>query len=337
MTVQSQSIATNNRRMALSNVVKGKLKRSMRIFVYGVDKIGKSTFGAGAPSPIFIGAEDGTSELDVARFPEPKQWSDIIDAVDELLGTEHNYKTLVLDTADWAEPFNWRLTCERGDPGAKDKGPKKHIEDFGFGKGYERALIEWRRLTGKFDTLRMQRKMHIIVLAHAHVKTFKNPLGDDFDRYEPKINVKAAGVFKEWADVVMFAQHETATTMKGEGAFAKARGISTGARYLYTQRTAGYDAGNRYGLPPKLSLRWSDYEQAVADGTPEDPVKLAALITTLLGQMTPEVKTKAEAWLAEGDNAKDPIKLAQLADNLRGKLAIRNENNEESKEETVQQ
>jgi len=47
-------------RMALANVTRGKLKRSMRIFLYGVDKIGKSTFGAGAPAPIVIGAEDGT-------------------------------------------------------------------------------------------------------------------------------------------------------------------------------------------------------------------------------------------------------------------------------------
>ena len=59
-------------RMGLANVVRGRLQRSMRVFVYGVDKIGKSTFGAGAPSPIFLGAEDGTSELDVARFAEPR-------------------------------------------------------------------------------------------------------------------------------------------------------------------------------------------------------------------------------------------------------------------------
>lgn len=313
-------------RMSLQNVVRGKLQRSMRIFLYGVDKIGKSTFGAGAPSPIFIGTEDGTAELDVERFPEPRSIEDIGEAIDTLLNSAHDYKSLVIDTLDWMEPFIWRVTCAKGDPSSKDKGPKKNIEDFGFGKGYDRAVPEWRALLARLDALRVNRKMHIILLAHAHVKTFKNPLGDDFDRYEPKINVKASAVVKEWADAIMFAQHETGTVMKGEGAFAKARGISTGARYIYNKRTAGYDAGNRYGLPDKLPLNWDDFETAVRAGTPDDPAKLALLITSLLAQVDDETRGKAETWLALGQNRTNPIALSQLADRLRGKLSIIKDN-----------
>ncbi len=327
-------------RMSLANVTRGKLKRSMRIFLYGVDKIGKSTFGAGAPSPIIIGAEDGTAELDVARFPEPRTFQDILDALDQLLAEDHDFKTVVLDTADWAEPMIWRATCQRGD----EKGKKPaSIEGFGYGKGYVETLTEWRLMLARLDALRSRKGMHVIILAHAWVKPFKNPLGDDFDRYEPKIHVKASALLKEWADCVLFAQHETGTVMKGEGAFAKARGLSSGARYIYTQRTAGYDAGNRYGLPPKLPLNWQGFEDAVKAGTPEDPVKLLALINALAEQVDPETRARVARWLTTSD-ARDPIKLSQAADNLRGKISIKQDNdaddgtgNNNSKEEQAQQ
>lgn len=337
-----QATATGPGRMSLANVTRGKLKRAMRVLLYGVDKIGKSTFGAGAPQPLFIGAEDGTSELNVERSPEPYTFEDILCVIDQLINDDEyagKYKSIVLDTLDWAEPMVWRATCAKGDPGAKDKSPKKHIEDFGFGKGYERALIDWRILLARFDVLRVKRGYHIILLAHAHVKTFKNPMGDDFDRYEPKINQKAAGLMKEWVDACLYAQYESGTVTKGEGLFAKARGISSGARYIYTQRTAAYDAGNRYGLPPKLPLNWQGYEEAVKAGTPEDPVKLLALITSLAEQVDEATRAKVTAWLTTPD-AKDPIKLSQAADNLRGKISIKQDNdaddgtgNNNSKEE----
>lgn len=338
---QQQQRAVNQapNRMALSNVTRGKLKRSMRVFLYGVDKIGKSTFGAGAPSPIFIGAEDGTSELDVTRFPEPRSFQDILDACDQLLHEEHAHKSVVLDTADWAEPMIWRATCQRGD----EKGKKPaSIEGFGYGKGYVETLTEWRALLARLDALRTRKGMHIVILAHAWVKPFKNPLGDDFDRYEPKIHVKASALLKEWADCVLFAQHETGTVMKGDGAFAKARGLSSGARYIYTQRTAGYDAGNRYGLPPKLPLNWQGFEEAVKAGTPEDPVRLTALIHDLAEQVDAATRERVKAWLTTPDG-RDPIKLSQAADNLRGKISIKQDNADDgaginnSKEEQAQQ
>lgn len=321
-------------RMGLANIVRGRLQRSMRVFVYGVDKIGKSTFGAGAPSPIFLGAEDGTSELDVARFAEPRTLRDMLDALDALATDQHDFKSIILDTLDWAEPMIWAATCERGD----EKGKKfRSIEGWGYGKGYTEALTEWRALLTRLDRLRIQRRMHVVLLAHAWVKEFKNPQGDNYDRYEPKIHAKASGLVKEWADCIMFAQHETGTVMKGDGPLAKARGVSSGARFLYTQRTAAYDAGNRYGLPPKLPLDWQSFEEAVRAGTPEDPKKLKALFDALLAQVDPTTRANAEAWFAKDDNGSNPVKLAQAVDKLRGKITIIQENNEDSKEENQAQ
>jgi hypothetical protein len=333
MTTQApmmQSAPRGVSRMTLAGVVSGKQKKPMRVVLYGPEKIGKSTFAADAPNPIVLGAEDGTSEIDVARMPEPTNWQDILDAIRVLTDEPHNYKTLILDTLDWTEPHCWKVVCDKGD----DKGKKKDaIEDFGYGKGYNKAVDEWRVLLQRLDMLRAKRGMHIILLAHSHVKAFHNPDGDDYDRYEMKMNAKGAGVVKEWADAVLFANYEISTVTKGDGLNVKSVGISQGARVVYTTRRASADAGNRYGLPAKLPLSWESFVEAVEKGAPQDPSRLLAAINTLLPQVDAETRSKAQGWLAKGANAKDALKLSQLADKLRGKVMI--ENNE-SKEETAQ-
>jgi hypothetical protein len=43
-----------------------------RIMVYGPHGLGKTTFGASAPAPIFILTEDGLGRLEVDHFPVAK-------------------------------------------------------------------------------------------------------------------------------------------------------------------------------------------------------------------------------------------------------------------------
>jgi len=54
----------------LSTISRGKRPRHIFALIYGTDGVGKSTMCSRAPNPIFIGAEKGTEQLDVARFPQ---------------------------------------------------------------------------------------------------------------------------------------------------------------------------------------------------------------------------------------------------------------------------
>ena len=56
-------------KMTLDAITRGKIEKPLRLLVIGVDGVGKSTFAAAAPSPIFLDAEDGSNNLDVARLP----------------------------------------------------------------------------------------------------------------------------------------------------------------------------------------------------------------------------------------------------------------------------
>jgi hypothetical protein len=290
-------------RMALGAVTKGKIAKPQRVVIFGTDGLGKSTFAADAPAPIFICSEAGTEHLDVARFPTPRAWTDVLDACDALMG-EHAYKTVAIDTLDWLEPMCWAHTCA-----TKKNGDKRaeHIEDFGFGKGFTYALDTWRVLLGKLDRLRDERGMNVILIAHSHIPTFKSPDTEDYQRYEIAVNGKAAAMIRQWADVVLFAAHEIATHKQNN----RAKGVGTGARLIYTERTAAYDAKNRAGLPESLPLSWPAFETALSGVT---PATWRERITGLLVGTTEEIQTRVtKAVAAAGD---DSAKLATIANYL---------------------
>lgn len=246
----------------LGAVTKGRVAKPVRVVMFAIDKIGKSTWAANAPKPVFLGAEDGTAHLDVSRMPPISSWADLVDSTTDLLLEEHDFRTVVLDTADWAEPLCWAHV-------AKAHG-KKSIEDLPYGKGYTYALDEWRRFLRQLDRLRDERGMNVIILAHSWIRTFKNPEGEDYDRFEMKLHAKAAGVLREWADAVLFANYETLTREEN----GRTKGVSTGARVIHTQRTAAWDAGNRFDLPEKLPLDWPTFAKAIAPKSAEELIAM---------------------------------------------------------------
>jgi hypothetical protein len=301
-------------RMALDRVVSGRIAKPMRVLVYGLEGVGKSTFAACAPSPIFIGAEDGTSELDVVRFPQPGTWGDVMEAVTVLTTEPHDYRTLVIDTLDWLEPLCWQQVCvQMAKPG---KPPLRSIEEPGYAKGYTEAGGLWRQLTAALERLRTTRRMDMVLLAHSWVKTFKNPGGEDFDRYEMKLHKNAAGMWREWCDAVLFAAHDVTTY---EDDRKRVKGIGTGARILRTEHNAAYDAKNRYDLPALLPLDWEAFAEAATAHRPDDPARIRTRIETLLAQVDGAlVQRVRNAVSAAGDSADE---LARIENKLAAKIS----------------
>lgn len=252
--------------MALANVVTAPQKAPMRELVYGVEGIGKTQFAAAAPSPIFLGAEDGAKRLAVGKFPVVESWGDVLDALTTLETERHSFRTLVIDTLDSLEPHLWRFLFPDG------------IEAPGYGKGYTRALEFWQDFARRLEWLQrdderrpVKQGMHVLLLAHAHVKKYASPDAEDFDRYTLKLHEKAASFFREWCESVLFASYKfrvqkTSKTSKAKGSLA--------GRWLYTQKTAAFDAKNRYGLPAELPLDFAEFWKRYEDKAPEDATTL---------------------------------------------------------------
>jgi hypothetical protein len=299
--------------MTIASVQRGPRTSPPRVLVQGVEKVGKSSFAAGASGAVFVCPEDGVGNLDVARFPEPATWQEMLDAIDELRTQPHDFQYLVLDTLDWLEPLCWAHCCARDG--------KKDLESYGYGRGVVVALDEWRTLLAKLEKLRGERGMGVIMLAHSSIRTFRNPTGPDFDRYELKLDRRASGLVKEWCDAILFAAFEEYVD---EDRNKRVRGVSTGARILHTERSAAWDAGNRFNLPPTLPLEWDAYAEAVAANRTADPETLRARITAALTDAEPALRTRVETAVnAAGDDAP---KLARILNHLAATLAAKETN-----------
>jgi hypothetical protein len=252
------------RKLTLASVTRGKQWNPLRILIYGPDKVGKTSWAVGARPPLYnkgaddaivLQTESGAELIDVARFPLAETWDDVLGAVDELSTGEHKYSKLVVDSVDWLEGLARDYVCA--------KHGKSNLEAFGFGKGYSLVFDEMRTLLFKLERLRVDRKMHIIGVAHSAIRTFKNPEGPDFDRYEAKLqasnNANVAGLWKEWPEYVLFANFEVLTNDKD----GKVKGVTSPSRYIGTRRTAAYDAGSRLAIPEKLPLDWATFAREV--------------------------------------------------------------------------
>lgn len=90
----------------------------------------------------------------------------------------------------------------------------------------------------------------IIMLGHTQVKPYKNPMGEDFDRYVADVHHKTWGVTHKWADAVLFGTFLTITEKKNN----KVKGIGGTERVLYTERRDAYDAKNRYNMPEEIEI-----------------------------------------------------------------------------------
>lgn len=256
-------VAMKAQRMTLDAVVTGPRHEPWTMLVYGPEGVGKSKLVEDLSDSITIDTEQSANRLNTKKFPTPLTLQDVYDAIAVLYGQDHPYRRLVIDTVDRLEALIFAHVCEeakRRPGGASIRG----IEDFGYGKGYQVALDEWRRLVARLDELRTSRRMDVLLIGHAFVKRFQNPDGPDYDRYTLRLHEKAAGFLKEWAEAVLFARFEESTT-KMEGS-ARVKGILSGERVLHTVRSAAFDAKNRFNLPEQLPLNWRELEKAMQEG-----------------------------------------------------------------------
>ena len=228
------------------NITRGRIEKAKKLICYGPEGIGKSTFASKFPDPVFIDTEGSTSSMDVARLPAPTSWQMLLSEVD-YIKQERPCKTLVIDTADWAEKLCIKSICDA-----------KHwsgIEDAGYGKGYVYLAEEFGKLLNSLSDV-IDIGINVVINAHAKISKFEQPdeMGS-YDRWELKMEKKTSPLLKEWADIVLFANYKTySVATDKEGRKHKAQG---GQRVMHTTHHPCWDAKNRQGLPDELPFDFS--------------------------------------------------------------------------------
>lgn len=249
---------------ALASITTGRVAAPRRLLLYGIHGVGKSTFAASAPSPIFIQTEDGLGEIDAAKFPLAESFADVIDAMTHLYTSDHDHKTIAIDSLDWLERLIFANVC-------RDEQVDS-IEEIGYAKGYVFALRYWEQMLAGLTALRRDRGMTVVLIAHARIERFENPETDAYDRYVPRVHKHASAVLCEWSDEVFFAGYRVFVKATDAG-FDRTRtqGLGTGERILKTTERPSHIAKNRLNLPDELPLNWEAYSQFINPTPKEKP------------------------------------------------------------------
>jgi len=251
-------------------ITRGRRQAAVRGTIYGIEGIGKTTLATQFPVPLVLDTEDGTNHLDVARA-SIHDWKSLTLALTELAVNAQGFKTVIIDSADWAEKLliEWLL---------KTSG-KKSIEDFGFGKGYTMVAEHWTRFLASCDVL-IGQGINVVFVAHSTVKRTSPPdQTDGFDRYELKLTKQTAPLLREWCDLLLFCNYRT-KLVEGNDGRLKATGGKD--RIMHAEHSAAWDAKNRFNLPAEMPMDIGQLHGIFAGpapeavGAPGQPAKTAA-------------------------------------------------------------
>jgi hypothetical protein len=189
----------------------------------------------------------------VAKFPTAKSSADVLNSLRSLYSQPHDFRTVVIDTADWLEDFI-----------AAEVRTDYDVKELAYGKDNVYVTQRIYDVLVALTMLRDKRNMATILIAHSEVRRFDSPLTDPYDRYQPKLVKGVSALVQEWADACLFATYEV-TTKKVSESFGqeKRRGISDGTRMLYTEERPGYIGKNRYKLPHELPLSFAKLAQHI--------------------------------------------------------------------------
>ena len=229
-------------------ITRGRRAKALKVLIYGCEGVGKTCLAASFPDPLFIDCEGGTDAYDVARFPRPLSWEQLLQEVQQVIDNPECCRTLVIDTIDWAEAKAIEAVCAKGEVAG--------IEDFGWSKGYTYLYERMGKLMNKLSEV-IDQGVNVVLNAHMAIRnvTLPDETGN-YDRYELKLKTAKNGnvcqLVKEWADMILFlnfkqfvVKDEKTKKMKATGGYE---------RKMYTQHTAAYDAKNRFNLPAELPL-----------------------------------------------------------------------------------
>lgn len=229
---------------SLASLRKVRAENPPLLVAYGVHGIGKTSFAAEFPSPVFIQCEQGTpggAEFD--SFGEIETFSDVLDGIGSLLTEPHGFKTMVVDSIDAMEPLVWAAACaENGWP---------NIEAAGFGKGYIAVDSQWLEFLNGCHALNVA-GMAVVLIAHSEVTRFDSPTSDPYSRYGIKLHKRGAALVQEKADVVAFFNYRVSLKEKDVGFKKVSHGEGGGTRIIHLEERPGFLAKNRYKMPPTL-------------------------------------------------------------------------------------
>lgn len=223
---------------------------SLIVLLYGMSKIGKSTFCSHAEKALFLATEAGLNHLEVFQCPITC-WDEMLAACAEIAAGKHEFRTIIIDTVDNLYRFCSEHYCK--------KLGVIHESDVGYGKGFSIVNNEFHRVLTRLSQL----PYGLWLISHAQEREVETRTGKIM-RIEPTLPGKAKKIVLGLVDLVLYADIETAPGADGR---------PTIRRVMRTKPGPMFEAGDRTGrLPDTIPLEYQAFVQAFNQATGKTPV-----------------------------------------------------------------
>lgn len=207
-------------------------------YIYGVPKVGKTTFGTQMPKSLLIAFEKGYNALGGIKAVDINTWGEFKALMRELKKPEVQevYKSLIIDTIDVAAALCDKYICNQ-----------LGIENLGDG-GW--TVNGWAKYKKEFeDAFRSLTMMGYAVLfiSHSQDKSFKKKDGTEYNQVVPTAQKSVNDIAKAMADIYACAD------------------IVNGERKLILRSVDGeYDVGCRFKyIEPVINFSYQDLVNAL--------------------------------------------------------------------------
>lgn len=230
--------------------------RPVIMTVAGEAGVGKTSFAATFPNPIFIQAEEGMQSIPFASrpdaFPAIKSgdgvealWSDL----GALIREDHDYKTLVIDSVTALESIFIEHLI------GVDSGGVESLAKVGggYGAGYQMLASMHHRVRKAAGMLR-DKGMHVVFIAHTDIENIDPPDGAPYTRFSLRLSKRSLQPYIDNVDAVGFISLEKFHKAADKKERVGGKAFSTDTRVMTLRSSVAHVSKNRFGITEDIEI-----------------------------------------------------------------------------------